>query len=404
MSPTPTLTLTATPTPTHPSGPAGVPTGPLARWLRDPSGAERRWWHEFTGALARQEPRAVLAIAAVAALVTVALVLREIAGRAAVRRGRWIEIRPPAAPSPAGGLALWRQLAPLLTTRQSFTGARPPVAFECLAVSGVMRAGLWVSRTLSPGVIAHVVETAWPGAHATLDTPPALLPVRGEGGRRASGAQVRLARPEWFPLGATHPGEASTATSITDPIRGLLATLAGVPAGGVGVLQVLARPATGRQLRRARRAALDLRRPPPTRGLRLPGIEPAHPARTAGPGDPLAAADTREIARKLSDPPHFTVAIRLGVAAGAGRAGRRARRGWLRQASAALGLYAGGNQLVLHSLHRPAAVLGSRRLRGGFLLSVGELAALAHLPGEPSRHGLPIAAARAVAAPAELDV
>jgi hypothetical protein len=52
-------------------------------------------------------------------------------------------------------------------------------------------------------------------------------------------------------------------------------------------------------------------------------------------------------------------------------------------------------------LRRPARVLGRRRLARGFLVTAGELAALAHLPYEPWRvPGLHAAGARPVPPPA----
>ena len=389
-----------TPIRTHRPGPPGVPNGPLARWLRHPGATQRHWLHQLTALVAGQAHHLAVTVLALAAVIVAVLVLRELGGRAAVRGGRWVEIRPPAQPAPTGGLALWRQLAPLLSARRTFTGARPPVGFECLARAGTLQLGLWVSRTISAAAVAHTVETAWPGAHATVTVPPPLLPARRDGGCRASGRLVRLSTAEWFPLGAHNAAEVDH--PVTDPIRGLLGALIDVPAGGTGVLQILVRPATGRQLRHARRAALTARNGPPARTGRLPRPGASHRGQTQGAPDPLALADVREITRKLTDPPHFQVTIRLGVSGGPGRAGRRARRGWLRQLSAALGLYTGRNQLILGPLHRAGTTIGSRRLRRGFLLSVSELAALAHLPAEPSRHGLNIAAARAVAPPAEL--
>jgi len=56
-------------------------------------------------------------------------------------------------------------------------------------------------------------------------------------------------------------------------------------------------------------------------------------------------------------------------------------------------------------LIRPRRVrraINTRQPGPGFLASLHETAALAHLPGEPSRYGITVAAARAVAAPAEV--
>lgn len=391
-------------TPTPPPSPVGQPNGPLARWLRHPGTTQRHWWHQLTGLYARQEHHVALLLAAIAVVAVTATMGRQIARRAGARHGRWVEIRPPAQPPADGGLALWRQLAPLLSARRSWSGPRPPVAFECLVRAGSAQLGLWVSRTISPTAVARAVQTAWPGATATPTVPPTLLPARRDRQQRSSGGQVRLAAAEWFPVGATPHGASGAGTPTADPLRGLLEALIDVPGSGTGVLQVLARPATGGRLRRARRAALAARRTTPHRVLQLPGLGATQAGRdrTSGPADPFALADVREISRKLADTPHFHVAVRVAVAGTRGRGGRAARRGWLRQISAALGLYTGRNHLILSPLHRPATTLDGRRLGRGFLLSVGELAILAHLPSEPARHGLAVAAARSIAPPAEL--
>ena len=70
--------------------------------------------------------------------------------------------------------------------------------------------------------------------------------------------------------------------------------------------------------------------------------------------------------------------------------------------AAALGLYAGRNHLVARRVVRPGSAIGNRMLRHGFLCSLPELAALAHLPAEPAGYGLPSAPARTVAPPPEV--
>ena len=261
--------------------------------------------------------------------------------------------------------------------------------------------------------VARAVATAWPGASTATGPAPLLAAGRGTR-RRVSAGRVRLSVAEWFPLAPTQhsspgPSGGSNAGGASDPLRGLLEALTDLPAGATGVLQVLARPAGGRRLARARRAALAARMGLPARSLplRLPNRRPAGRPRSAGGVDGFSLDDARQIAGKLTDTPLFQVAIRVAVTSSAGSGGRashsrRARRLWLRQIAAALGLFAGRNQLILTRAHRPAAALGNRRLGRGMLLSVGELAAIAHLPAEPDRHGITVAAARSVPPPAQL--
>jgi len=341
--------------------------------------------HTLTAAAHRLFP---VAVALVAALVAYSVIGAAIRARWA-RRGRWVEIAPPAEPDAAGGLALWRMLAPLLAARRTLVGRRPPVAFECHADVSGLRVGLWVSPTMSATGVAQAVEVAWRGARATVTDLP-RLPAAGTAGGRA-----HLARRKWFPL-------ASGDHTAADPIGGLLSTLVGFTAGESAVVQILARPAAGRRVAKARRAARAIRRgqASTTLGRAVDLVQ----GRTSGgrspaSGDPLALADVREVTAKVAAAPHFVVAVRYAVTGGSGHDATRRRRAHLRQITAALGLYAGPNHLVGRRLPRAATVLGRRRLRRGFLASAPELAALAHLPTQPASYGLPTAAARRVAPP-----
>ncbi len=427
-------------TPSSLAAPAGLhlpapglpaePGGLLARWLRHPASTQARWWHQLTRLLTRlltQHERQLLLAAGVAIVaLAAAVVLASVTRRRATRRGRWVQIRPPAQPHPAGGLALWRQLAPLLSAQPAWNGRRPPAGFEVLAEPGATTVGLWLSPSMPVAAVCRAVATAWPGATTTATSPPPLAGRRGKQ-RRSSAAQVRLGAAEWFPLAGAPPHTSTSRTSSIstsanpgstagagglDPLRGLLEALTDLPDGATAVLQVLARPATGRRLARARRAARTAhtartaRNPSPSRPWPAALLDrpSAGQPRPSGPGDPFALEDARLIRGKLSDAPLFQVAIRVAVTSPtSSRAGRRARRGWLRQIAAACGLYTARNQLIVRRQRRPAATLGARRLGRGMLLSAGELTAVAHLPAEPSRHAMAVAAARSVPPPAELS-
>jgi len=391
------------------SPPRKVLNGPLARWLLHPGATEHRWWRQLTGPLLRQEGHLALAAAIVVISVLTVLAVGALVRRGVRRRGRWIQIRPPVGPQPGGGLALWRQLAPLLSARATWTGPRPPVGFEVIAAPAGTTVALWVSPSMPAAAVARAVATAWPGASTATGPAPLLAAGRGTR-RRVSAGRVGLSVAEWFPLAPIQhsspgPSGGSNVGGTSDPLRGLLEALTDLPAGATGVLQVLARPAGGRRLARARRAARAARLGLPARSLPVRLPSPAGRPRSAAGVDGFALDDARQIAGKLTDTPLFQVAIRVAVTSSAGsggRTGRRARRLWLRQIAAALGLFAGRNQLILTRAHRPAAALGNRRLGRSMLLSVGELAAIAHLPAEPDRHGITVAAARSVPPPAQL--
>ncbi|MHB1800182.1 MAG: hypothetical protein ACYCU5_00740 [Actinomycetes bacterium] len=400
-------TPTPTPLPTRSGGPVppGVQDGPLARWLQHPGATQRQWWHQLGHALAAQEQH-IAAAAGICATVVVAVVLtRRAARRAALRHGHWLHVDPPAQPCADGGIALWRQLAPLLSSRRGLGGARPPVALEWIAEGGRLRVGLWCSRTVGVSAVAEAVHTAWPGAQLTAGDPPALLPRRSaRPSLRISCATVRLALPHWYPFSGNEPstpghGEAG----LGDPLRGLLTALASPPTGSRAVLQILARPATGRAQRRARTAALARRTGAPARATPLSwsNRRPAA-ATTRGPVDPVALADARAITDKLIDAPLFHVDVRVAVVTPSDRAGRRARTAWLRHVAGALGLYSGRQRLLLTRTRHTRDAINHRQSGRGFLASLREIAAVAHLPAEPSRYGMTVAPARAVAAPADL--
>lgn len=375
-----------------PVPPNPAPAGPLARWLRNPAGSEIRLLHHVAHALAALAHALLpVAIGLAVALSLYALIAEGVRARWA-HHGRWVAIAPPAEPDPAGGIALWRMLHPLLTTRHSLVGRRPPVAFECHADAAGVRLGLWVSPTISAAGVAKVVEAAWRGARATITTPPRL-----PAGARTLGGKARPAAPDWFGLATEQTGG--------DPLRGVLSALICSDPAESAVLQILARPAAGRRVARARRTARAIRRAQPTTGIGR-ALDLIHHRPSTGQStaysDPLALVDVREVTAKVDAAPHFQLAIHYAASGPPGRDSRRRRRAQLRHVAASFGLYTARNHLVGHRLFCPRQRLERRRLRHGFLASAAELAALAHLPAEPAGYGLPAAPARTVAPPPEV--
>ena len=98
--------------------------------------------------------------------------------------------------------------------------------------------------------------------------------------------------------------------------------------------------------------------------------------------------------------PCWAISVRYAVATTAtdGQAAARLR-GRAHAVASAFALFAGRNRLDRHRLRRPAQVLAERRLGRGNLVSVAELAALAHLPTDAAVPGLARAGANAVAPP-----
>ncbi len=100
--------------------------------------------------------------------------------------------------------------------------------------------------------------------------------------------------------------------------------------------------------------------------------------------DPSRAPDVRMILDKASGP-GWEMVVRYGVGTESeGREVRRRLRGRAHAVASAFGLFTGRNRLARRWLRRPERALVSRRLGRADLVSVDELAALAHLPTDRS--------------------
>ncbi len=382
-------------------GPAGTPLG---RFLTHPSQTVHRIAHLLLAAPTHHGPAAGLTLAAAAAAT--------IAGRAWLRRrqhtvftagARTITVLAPPQADPAGGQALWGNLAGLMRpplARQLH--GQPWIGWEYTWTAAGMTITAWVPGTVPPGMAERAIEAAWPGTHTR--TAPATAPLPAGG--LATGGTLRLARPEILPLRTDHG---------TDPLRALAAAGTGLAGGEHAIVQVLARPATGSRLRRARRAIRHLRygRPARLSSRLLDALSPGGhaTARRAGArADPELAADLRAATGKAAGPQWETqirYAVTTTAVAGRGRVrrtaaqaqARRRLRGLAHALASATALYAGRNWLARRHLPRPAAQISARRFRTGDLLSVTELAAIARLPADALVPGLARAGARAVPPP-----
>jgi len=319
------------------------------------------------------------------------------------RGARYVEVFAPPEVDPAGAAQLWKGLHDALRPRwhAALTGCAH-LTFELVwSQGGRLRIGVWVAGTVPPGVVEQAVEGVWPGAHVTTTAPRPPLP----DGCLAAGGTLRLGLAEWYPLASDH---------AADPYRLLLATGGELRAGEAAVVQFLVRPVGVRRLRRAEQAARMLRTGRATSRVgRLLDLVRPGPATNprAYSYDPTLSKDVAAILGKTAARPCWEIAIRYGVAAPlppveqASWAStlptisktRRRLRGRAHALASAFGVYAGRNHLRRHRLARPAAVLAARRMRRGDLVSLPELAALAHLPADASVPGLTRARARAVA-------
>jgi hypothetical protein len=370
---------------------AGGPLPPLERFLLDPWGSLADLATQLVGVAAGWGLRLLL--------VVVPLWLAGVAAARGWRRwrhqrlaagARLIQVLPPPQVEPAAAEALWGNMAGLLRLRRPLD-PRPHVSFELTWTTRGVSIGLWVPGTVAPRLVERAVEAGWPGARtSTHPAPPAQL----TDGMALAGGELRLAAGPWQPLRTEH---------WVDPLRAVLGAAGELAEGETATVQVLARPAGGRRLVRAQRAAHALAGVTGPRArlvgglldLLTPGGGRA-PRRPVGPADPQAALAARAAVAKLAGP-CWEVRVRYGVSGPAGLRGRLRARG--HGLAAAYAVYSGRNRLTRRRLRHPAAILASRPLHRGDLLAAGELASLAHLPVDPAVPGLARAGARPVPAP-----
>ncbi|MGI8335233.1 type IV secretory system conjugative DNA transfer family protein [Actinomadura scrupuli] len=306
---------------------------------------------------------------------------------------RLVEVAVPPQVEEDSAAAWWSHLVGLTAPawKRGLFG-QPHLAFEYVADAAGIRVQIWVPGTLPPGLVEKTVRSAWPGA--TITTRPASppLPLAAP----TAGGRLTLARPDHYPLTGKHEA---------DPLRALLGAMSGLGRGEHAVVQVLARPVTGRRLGRAHRAASALRggRSASLQGQIFDLITPGMSG-TVHPGElarmfPERAEQVRGILAKAAQP-RFEVQILYAVATSS-HFGRQAK-GWLRghahEIASTFALYSSGHQyLRRRHLRSPALRLAARRLDRGYLLSGPELAVLAHLPYDVDAPGVTRAGARPVA-------
>jgi hypothetical protein len=416
----PSITVPATTVPPITDPSTAVPAG--ASWARaadpaplpDPADLLNRAWQAGQHLVTAAPNLPVLAAAAVFLAVVAATVAGRVVDSGRRQAGaRLLAVRPPAAVDAAGGEVLWRTMLGLHRPvwRRALFG-QPHVAVELSADADGPRLAVWVPGGVPPGLVEHALTAAWPGTR--VDDGPAVAPMPLSG--TSTGGVLRLASPGWFPLRTRHE---------VDPARPLLAALSALQAGETACVQILARPASRHRARKARSAAAKLRNPgrgntgwagwardladitAPTSGS---GGRRSRGQRSGGRSggrvgfgwvDPWLADDLRAVKDKTAQP-LFEVAIRYAVVSedrDQTRPGRRRVRGLADGVASAFGAHTGRNRLARHRIRwrDVAEVLAGRRLQRGFLLSVTELAAVAHLPYDTLLPGLEASAARRVA-------
>jgi hypothetical protein len=323
-------------------------------------------------------------LAGVAVLILVASVWRVVNHIRFRVKARVVTIEAPPEVDPAGATAFWANMIGLLRPCWiRLCGGQPYLAFEYRFSQDGVAVQLWVPGVVPPGMIDRAIEAAWPGAKTT--TNPATPPLPNKRKLRTFGGRLQLARHEATPIRSEF---------TTDPLRPLLGALTGLGRDETACVQILARPATGRRTRRARQTARRIRAG--HTGIPLARLidAPIRPTRSTDPQGTLDhSARDRAIVAKQRDN-QFDTAIRYAITT---TRSRRQSRGRTHAIAAAFAGFAHHNFYRRRRLLHARAVLAGRWLGTGDLLSVPELAALAHIPYDAAMPGLHRASAKAVA-------
>jgi hypothetical protein len=392
-------------------------SGWLEDYLRDPGGALLTLLDRLRDLALAWGP---IAVPVLAVLATAVVVGRRWWARRChellLADARQVTVLAPPNVDPAGGAALWSNLVGLLRPawRRWFTG-QPHVACEYTFSEAGVAIRLWVPGLIPPGLVERAIEAAWPGAHTRVGPAQPPLPVPAAGQRRlVVGGELRLARPEALPIRSTFDA---------DPIRALIGAPVGLSRDEYACVQVLARPVTSRRVQRARRAARRVHTggSPRLIGRVLDAVTPGMSSRsrrsTSGwtktgalHSDPQTSlefsAQNRAIVTKQRGS-QFETVVRYAVATllptdaaeGEVRQARDVARGRAHALAASFASYTEHNHYTRHRIRRPGRVIDSRRLGRGDLLSVPELAAVAHLPTDEAIPGIQRAGAKAIAPP-----
>ncbi len=338
---------------------------------------------------------------------------------------RQITVLTPPEVDAKGALAFWAHLIGQLRPAWArVLWGQPHLGFEYTVTpedGAAIR--LWVPGAIPPGLIERAIASAWPGAHTDTLTPARPpLPAPVEGVRRiVAGGELRLGRREGLPLSTDHSG---------DLVRDLITAADDLSPGQAACVQILARPVTGRRVARATRAAastgasagvvVGLLRA--ALNLLTPGTTTARPTRAGGVSEGRGndrqtvmeySAAARAAAAKARGA-HWETVVRyatsIPVSEDPGDANPIAQaRAVARGRADALATVFGActDHNYYRRRRRPfrlATLIRQRRLGRGDVLSVPELATIAHLPTDTGLPGLQRAGARALSPAPEIPV
>lgn len=382
-------------------GASCVDSSPLVRFGCDPWGSVNASlsWLAYTIASVIQTWWPLLTVAAVLAL-TVGALLRVVHRRRRARESesaRFFEIIPPYQLPADGAAPLWRLVASALAEH----GRRARVALQLWAEAddGRVHAGLWVPGGVSARAISAAVGRAWHGCGLVPRSTPSVP------AEPLAATEVVPAEGPWAPLvDHQHRGQRGVVEFTDEPLRAVLEAMTDLAAsGGVASMQVIVSPARGTRLGstiRSRsvagwigaglqalgRGIASLLEFAVSSSSKSSSHSQGSTARQAEQ-DPMVAARRRAREAKRQTGPHLRATVRLTVAGTSTprRARRQARELAATLAALAVDEHVTARKRVRRAVGKVAEYRHGRR----FIASTRELAALWHLPHEPSRHGLP---------------
>ncbi|WP_052281138.1 type IV secretory system conjugative DNA transfer family protein [Nocardia vulneris] len=396
--------------------PAPTPTPPPQGWLEQLLLTPHHILDRFTAQLVAANTATVAVLTCVMVATALSAAIMRLVHRARLGRGaRHVVILSPPTLEARAAQALWSHLVGLLRPAwKRLLCGQPHLSFEYKVTgdAGVTLA-LWVPASVPPGLVERAVASAWPGARTrTLDLAEPPLPTPSPGCRRLLVAgKLRLGRVESLPI--------RTDYDRADIAREVLTAAADLAAGESVCVQILARPVTGHRVRRVltgRRGGLTgmLARVVSSAVAELldlltPGSSARSPRVRSMPSmdrfsrvedtTQTRAAVTKTRGGHWETLIRYAAAVELPADTDPQRL-RRARAVARGRAHAAAAVFASCTDLNFYRrrrLWRKEWSLQRRWLGRGDLLSVPELAGIAHLPGDAAVvPGLARAGARAL--------
>ncbi len=325
---------------------------------------------------------------------------------------RLVTVLAPSTVDADGAEALFSNLVGLLRPgwKHRIHG-QPHIVWEYVFSHAGVAIRVWLPGIVPPGMAERAIEAAWPGAHTRTTPAKPPIPESTPAGKavEAVGGEMRLARSEALPIRSDFPA---------DPVRALLGAPAGLGSRERAVVQILARPVTGARVRKARRAARHVRSGSSAKvaGRFLDLITPHTQGRRSRANATKAVADRQTVLETSSQDrviiakqrgPQFETRVRYVVATLVDEDLTDAKRSPVHEhlagrghaIASAFAAYSEHNYYRRVRLPHPVRAVTERRLADGDLLSIIELAALAHLPTDDAIPGLQRAGAKAVPPP-----